>query len=607
MTGGDTDLRTKPVDWDAVFTSTDWRDDHKRRVVILHTNDLHSHHNGTGPLAEYTPDQMEDDVTLGGFARLATLVERERRDLRPGAELVVVDAGDFTCGSVFASLARDLSTELLLMGRMGYVGTTLGNHEMDWNPEGAAAIVDNGITEDSPLRVLASNLVFSDEDPRDDALADLMGDKLLRYRVVQLGQGLKVGLFGLLGNGALQLAPHAEPVTIRPLAEAAEEMVAQLRDEEGVDLVVCLSHSGVTEGDIVGEDETLAAKVDGIDVIVSGHTHTLMPAPVVIGETIVVQAGSYGRWLGRLVLVEEEDGFQLESWETIPVDDACPGLPDVVDSITQWEALVDQTMFQPTVYGYRDLAATTGFDLLPLELVESNLGNLVADAVRWTAGRYAGPVDVAFEANGVIREGIQQGESGEVLVGDAVRVLPLGLGPDGEMGYPIMAGYLTAYELKLAAEVTCGIAPLVSNAFFLQPSGMRFEYDPDGKIFDQVAAIYLGDEENGYDDTPLDLSPDNQDLYLVAANLYLVEMIALINELSGGLLSIELKDAAGNVVEDLDQMRVDVDSATPGVQELKLWRALPEYLLSFAPDGTSGVPRIPDRYKQVAHRIAELP
>ena len=594
-----------PVDWDAVFPPTTWEDDGKRRVVLLHTNDLHSHQNGTGPLADFSPTIPGDDTTLGGFARLATLVERERRDLRPGASLVPVDAGDFTCGSAFASLSRTHGAELQLLDAMGFLGTTLGNHELDWGPDGTAAVVESGLTGAEHLAVLASNLVFATEDPADDALETLEGGLLQRHRIIETDNGLRIGLFGLLGNGAYLLAPHAVPMTIRDPAETAQEMVTLLRDGEGVDLVVCLSHGGVTEGDKVGEDEQIAAAVDGIDVIVSGHTHTLLDAPVVVNGTVIVQAGSYGRHLGRLVLVEGDEGFEVESWTALPVDDSVPGLPESLDRIAALEAALDGSLFAGQPAGYRDPIAVTDFDLLPAEYAESNLANLVSDAVRWTTAAHTpeGTIDVAFEANGVIREGLHAGETGEILLGDAFRVIPLGIGPDQALGYPMLSFWLTGNELRLAMEVTVGIAPLLADSFFVQVSGLRIEYDPDGGFFSKVTAIHLGDEVGGYSAVPLDTAADNPTLYHVAANLYLGQMLGVLKDFTGGALAIDPKDAAGTPYPAPVDALLDTDPEQPGIQELKLWQTLPEYLATFPVDPDSGLPRIPERYRQAQGRI----
>jgi 5'-nucleotidase / UDP-sugar diphosphatase len=596
----------EPVDWDAVFTKTDWPDDGKRRVIVLHTNDLHAHHNGTGPLWDFTPETVNDDSTQGGFARLATLVERERRDLRPGAALLGLDAGDFSYGSAFAALAPEHGTELKLMDAMGFVGTTLGNHELDWSPKGLAEVLEKGMEGATSLTVLASNLVFDDESVADDVLAAQMGKTIHPWHVVEAENGLKVGLFGLLGTVAHKLAPRAEPVTVRELAAAAEEMVTLLREQEGVDLVVCLSHSGVGEDGTAGEDEALADAVDGLDLIVGGHTHTLLDEPIVRNGTVIVQAGSYGLHLGKLVLVEEAGGFAVESWEAIPVNDSVPGLPEIVAEISALESKLDANLFagdeQP---GYRDPVALTAFDLTRERLAESNLGDLVADAVRWSASQHApdGTVQVAFEANGVIRETLGAGSTGKILMGDLLRVLPLGTGPDGKLGYPMLSTYLTGAELKLAAEVVVGVAPRLADSFFLQVSGMRFEHDPARPVFDMVTALYLGDEETGYSETPLDTAKDNDALYHVSVNLYLAEMLGVLKTFSGGILSIKLKDKDGNVLEDPHDALLDTDPDTPGVQELKLWRTLYEYLASFPVDEATGLPKVPARYKTSQERM----
>lgn len=601
---GPTDEGPVPIDWDAFFAPRDWTDDGKRRVVILHTNDLHSFVSGLGPLADYTPDWLNGDGTIGGFGRLASLIERERRDPRPGASLLTVDAGDFTFGTAFAYLARTVGLELRLMEAMGYDGTTLGNHEMDWSPAGTAQVVNAGLEDDSHLRILSSNLVFADEDAADDDLEALVGSKILPYRVLTLDNGIKVGMFGLLGTNALTLAPHAAPVTVRKPATAAQEMIDLLRNDEGVDLVVGLSHGGVGEGSVKGEDEQVAAAVTGLDVLVTGHSHTLLDEALVIGGTLVVQAGNYGRHLGKLVLVEDGDGFALESWEATPIDDSVPGLPEVLDVVANAEADLADTMFAGMGYGYQTPIATTDFDLMPVEFAESGLGDLVADAVRWTTTQYdpEGPVQVVFEANGVIRDGIKKGLTGEIRVGDLVQILPLGLGPDHDLGYPMLAFYLTPAEIRSGLEVIVGLAPVVSDSFFLQVSGLKFEYDPNGGVLEMVKDVWLGDEVEGFDETALDLSPTNTQLIRCAANLYIAQMLGVV---SGFGIEITLKDKDGNPIANLEDAIVDIDPVAQGVQELKLWRTMIDFLRALPAEGDA-LPAIPARYAQPLGRMKAL-
>lgn len=596
----------EPIDWDAVWGTTDTQDDGKRRVVVLHTNDLHAHHNGNGPAADYTPGSIGDDETLGGFSRLATLIEKERRNLVPGAELILVDAGDFSFGSAFGAMARTQGTELKAMAKMGYTATTVGNHELDWNPEGLAEVVSKGLEGVDSLTVLASNLVFSDEATEDDALKALVGTKIQPYKVVTGANGVKIGLFGLLGKSAYALAPHAEPVTMRDAVEASTEMVQTLKETEGVDVVICVAHSGVAEGPLAkGEIESLPKDVAGMNLVVSGHSHTLMPEPYMEGTTAVVQAGYYGLYLGKAVLVEDEPGvWTLESWTTIPVTDEVPGLPEIQEMIDGWLAPLKDALFSGMADGYHQKVAHIAMDVPVVEFAESPMGDLVADGVRWAAGKYSagGSVDVAFEANGVVRAGFAKGKTGVVQVADVLNVLPLGYGADGTFGYPLVDFYVTAKEIRLALEVICGVAPAFSDAFYLQVSGLKFECDADGKLFKQVTNVWLGNETDGYSETALDTSDANTTLYHVATNLYIGQMMSVLKGMTGGMLAIDLKDKDGTVHENVKDFVILRDVAGGGKEELKHWDSLYEFLQEF-PAGDSGLPEVPARYGEAMGRI----
>jgi 5'-nucleotidase len=569
------------------------------RVTILHTNDLHSHLDGSGPLADYTPLTTGDDGTRGGFARLAAMIAAARAGARANEGVLALDAGDFTMGSGFSALSATLGPELNLLDRMGFAATTLGNHEFEWGPGSTAAFV--GAARDATeLKVLAANLVFDPADPADDSLAALVDDGTIQpYRVVTLPNGVKVGLFGLLGNGALTLAPEAKPVTIEKPATAAARMVKTLRETEQVDLVVCLSHGGLGEDGKTGEDEGLVKSAPGIDVIVSGHSHTLTLEPRKVDDTWLVQAGEYGQHLGRLTLVKGAGGWALEAYQALPVDDSVAGDAEVDAAVQAYEAQVAGALLQGTGVAYRDVVATTAFDVPSAVLAESALGDLVTDAIRWSATQHVpeAPVDVAIEANGVIREPLLQGATGKILVGDALQVLPLGTGPDHSMGYPILAFYVTAKELKNGMEVTTTAAPLISDVFYLQVSGLKVTYDPKRPAFDRVTAIHLA-EGQGYAAQPLDTSDANPRLFRVAANLYIVQMMAVLTKMTGGKLSILPKDAQGKVLADPEQEAIlDLDPATEGVQELKLWKTLLEFLAA-QPQGQGGVPALPQAYAQ---------
>ncbi len=598
-----------PIDWDEFYAPSDLPDDGKRRVTIVHTNDLHSYFNGTGPISDYNPRRLFSDETRGGLARIAALVERERRRARPGQEVLALDGGDYSMGTAFSALSVSHGAELQLLDAMGFTATTIGNHEFDFGPANLARSLVNGLEGASSLHVLASNLVFDPDDPGDDDLAALMGDLVHEWVVVELDNGLKVGIFGLLGQGAYQLAPSAPPVTVRSPVEAAREMVELLREQENVDLVFCVSHSGVDMGSLPGEDETIAKNVDGLDVIVSGHSHTLLEEPLQIGDTLVVQVGAYGEHVGRLTLVEEDGAMVLEDYEAMPVDSSIPGEPTILEFIDGYEAALDAALFEGLGISYREPVAVTAFDIPRVRFAEAPIGNLVTDGILASVRRALpdAQVDIAIEANGVLRAGLLSGATGRILMADLLHVLPLGTGPDGLLGYPMLLVYLTAAELKTTAEIAAGFAPsLGADSFYLQVAGMRFDYREDANLFRKVQAIYLGTETEGYDETPLDTSAENTRLYGVAVNLYIGQMLSVLESMLPAL-SIVPKDADGNPIEDLTDALVDLAPGATQVEELKLWQTLLELLQHFPIDEEEGLPRVPERYSAPQGRAAAIP
>jgi 5'-nucleotidase/UDP-sugar diphosphatase len=127
-------------------TSAEFR---KKTFTILHTNDLHSNLIGMGPAIDYSPSQLNDDKTLGGFSRLATLIADRREACKSLGPVLVLDGGDFSMGTAFGAAIRETGAELQLMSLMGYDATTIGNHEYDLGPDGLAMAIDKAKRLDS--------------------------------------------------------------------------------------------------------------------------------------------------------------------------------------------------------------------------------------------------------------------------------------------------------------------------------------------------------------------------------------------------------------------------------------------------------------------------
>jgi 5'-nucleotidase/UDP-sugar diphosphatase len=568
----------------------------ERPLTIIHTNDLHSHLLGHSPNKDYSPRELGNDQTLGGWARIATVIGSERG--KRNNPVLVLDAGDFLMGTLFHLVSREEAIELGLMKEMGYDATTLGNHEFDFRPDGLARILNTAARKGKIPLVLCANAIFSEEDERDDSLKEVFDRGIVRPFAVLVRDGIRVGLFGLIGQDAVEKAPFASPLKFEDYRLSARRMVKRLKEKEKVDLIICLSHSGLDPDKARSEDEVLAGEVPGIDIIVSGHTHTKLLEPIVVDPTgtIIVQAWAYGRHVGVLDLAVGDGGVRLKDYRAIEVNDTIMGDAEIDDAIGSYIELINQKVLKEHNLTFQQTIAETDFDLT-IGARESNLGNMVADALRWYLNR--------LEDGRSERAGVTMQSNGLISVSDLFRVNPLGIGMDGTPGYPLVSSYLYASEIKKLLEVPATIAPLKSDDYFLHFSGIKVKYNPYRMPFDRVTEISIEDENGGF--RPLDFSASNKELYRVTSNLYNASFIKIIGSLTYNILNITPKDKNGNPLTELAEALVDADKELPGLQELKDWRALMEYVRSFDdPDG-DGVPKIPERYRGNEGRMVRAP
>jgi 5'-nucleotidase len=577
-----------------------------QKLVILHTNDLHSHLQGFGPEQDYTPLDVDDDATEGGAARLAAAIGAARaRAAEAETPVLLLDAGDFMMGTLFELLGTQAAPELSLLQALDYDAVTLGNHEFDWTPRGLAGILAAATGAGVKVPILASNTVFSEDDEGDDELSALATAGVIRSKLVKSVGSLKVGFFGLIGADAAQVTPQAAPVTFEAIADAATRMVKELREDDGVDLVIALSHSGINS-DGTGEDRELAKAVSGIDIIVSGHTHDSLSEPVHEGDTWIVTAGSYGRYLGELALevtpAKTAGGaakVTLDGYDLGAIDDSIAG-----DAATQGmvDAYIDGIDGALAAGGlsYQALVATTETDLDFPEYQEAPIGNLVADAYKaiGSALEADDPPVIGFDADGQIRAPLQKGETGEVWFSDLFRVVPLGIGPDQQPGFPLVSFYLNASDIASGLELGASDGAL-PNDYVLQVAGLAVEYDLSKPLFGRVAKVSLvtpaGEEE-------LDPS-DTGTCYKVITTNYVAGLLGVVQTFTSGLLKVEAKASDCETLVDPTTRFVDADPMTKGTQELKQWQALLKYVSSFPDTDGDDVPNIPPVYGDVQGRI----
>ena len=577
----------------------------QKEITIIHTNDLHSHILGFSPNLDYRPDMIGGDETKGGLARVATAIKREKE--KRNHPVLVLDSGDFLMGSLFHMLAREEAMELRLMKDMGYDALTLGNHEFDLKPKGLTRILHSAAAKGGMPPIVFSNAVFSKESDRDDALEEAFNQGLVKpYMVLEKG-GVKIGIFGIMGKDAAEKSPFASPVTFRDPIETSREMVKALREKEKVDMVICLSHSGVREAKSISEDETLGQKVQGLDVIVGGHSHTRLEKPIVVNSTLILQASAYGKCVGVLDLVWEDGKARQKNYRLIDIDSSIPGDMALQKKIDSFLETIDRDILRKVNLTSKKVIAQSAFDLTIKE-EESNLGNLIADAIRWWVNKHdSDPGDprtkvmVAIESNGLIRDNLLRGKTGALAVTDVFATIPLGIGMDDTMGYPLISCYFYASEIKKALEVLTSVYPRKGTSYFLQVSGLKFTYNPRRVIFDRVTNIWLGSEEEGY--ASLDYSGSNKNLYRISTNIYNAAFLKIIGKYTYQILNIIPKDLNGKPIDDLTTARVDADKNQAGVQELKEWIGVMEYIKSFPDTSGDGIPDVPEKYRGKLGRI----
>ena len=581
-----------------------------KSLTIIHSNDMHSHFLGAPSNIAYTPSVAGDDRTIGGWARIATVIKKVKQDR--SNPVLVVDAGDFLMGSLFHMLSREQAFELRLLSMMGYDAVCLGNHEFDLKPEGLARILTSARRSGKIPPLVASNVIFSAESKKDDTLETIFDQGVVKpFRVLEKG-GLRIGIFGLMGQDAAEVAPFASPVSFGDPITAAQKMVKVLRETQSVDLVICLSHSGLSENKKKSEDEILAREVDGIDIIISGHTHTKVDDALQINNTIIVQSWEYGKRLGVLDISYDNGHVSLKNYRSVEINDTISGDAAISGQIEAFEAEITRRVLAEEGLSFREIIAETDFDLV-LQTDESNLGNLIADSMRWYINKFdndpSNPPSeplVSVISNGVIRDPIVKGQSGQIAVCDAFRAIPLGIGFDEAqtMGYPLVSIYVYPSELKKTFEVLTSIYPLKGSDYFIQVSGAKFTHNPHRMIFDRVTEIWLGDEENGYQQ--LDYSKSNRSLIRIAADIYNATFLKVIGAYTRQILKIVPKDRNGNPIEDLKRMRIDADRQKPGIQELKEWKAVIAYIQSFTDTDADGLPNVPDKYRdKLGRNVAE--
>lgn len=469
-------------------------DDESYSLRILHTNDTHAH--------------------LDSVARRVTAIESAKTD-----NTLLLDAGDVFSGTLYFNQFNGLA-DLWFMNKVGYDAMTFGNHEFDKGPATLAAFM-----KEANFPFVSSNVDFS----ADASLGGVYNTEVtadpengnIYPAIIKEVNGEKVGIIGLTTSDSVALSSPGEDIVFNDYAESTEATIDAL-EAEGINKIVVLSHIGYTF------DQELADTVEGIDVIVGGHSHTKLDAPEVHNAdtepTLIVQTGEYGQYLGQLDVDFDDNGVVTGyDGKLIEIDakDA-DGNYVIADNeeaaakVAEFAAPLEE--LKKTVVG--STKTILNGERADVRSSETNLGDLVTDGMLAKVKSIVDQEDakgyVTIQNGGGIRASIP---AGDITLGGLLTVMPF--------GNNLSALKMTGTEIIAALEN--GVSGVESGeGRFPQVAGMRYFYDstkPGEKIDSvtgevtqegsRIVSVRIENEDGTYSDI------DPNAYYIVATNSFM--------------------------------------------------------------------------------------
>ncbi len=429
----------------------------EQTLVILHTNDIH------GRILEGAYDGM-------GFDRISSVVNKFRTEYE---NVLLLDAGDTIHGLPISNINQGADV-VAIMNAIGYEAMTAGNHDFNY---GSERLVE--LDKISKFPILAAN-VFNED-----------GENILPSFIIKDFNGIKVGIFGLATPETLYKSHPAgtKGLTFEEPAITAQKMVDRLRGR--VDFLIALVHLGIDETTLYEDSTYSVADIDGIDLIVDGHSHTLLKNGMYINDTLVVQTQDYGKNVGvvkvtfkdQIIMNMEASLFEKVEAMKIPADTKIVSL--VAEIVEKQEDMLSEVIGTTLIQleGRREFVRAG----------ETNLGNLITDAiVDFTKA------DFAVTNGGGIRTSINQGD---ITIRDVYTVLPFG-------NYVVTVP-IKGYQIKEILEIGAAGYPAPVGGF-LHVSGLSYMINVDGKANDRVVNIVVKGRPINMDET-----------YLMATNDFL--------------------------------------------------------------------------------------
>ncbi|MBA4774488.1 5'-nucleotidase C-terminal domain-containing protein [Agrobacterium salinitolerans] len=457
---------------------------------ILHINDFHSRIESINKFdSTCSAEEEGKNECFGGAARLLTAINQTRDALKAdGKNVLLLNAGDNFQGSLFYTTYKG-TVEAEVLNAMKFDAMTVGNHEFDDSEDGLAGFLDK-----VQFPVVTANVVAT--------AASKIGDRVKPSIVLEVG-GQKIGIVGAVANDTAELATPGPNITIAEDVAKISEQVQKLK-QDGVDKIIALTHVGYPR------DLEFIAKIPDVDVVVGGHTHTLLsntdqkaegPYPTLVDnpggyKVPVVQAGQYSKYLGDLKVVFDDSGVVKESkGDPILIDSSFKPDEATLKRIDELKAPIET--LKSKVVGSSE--GPIEGDRKVCRVKECSMGNLVADA---TLARVKDQgVTIAFANSGGLRSSI---DAGDVSMGEVLTVLPF-------------QNTVATFQLKgedIRAALENGVSQIDDGAGrFMQVSGLKYSFDRSKPAGSRVVSVGV---KEGDAFVPLDPAKT----YIVAANNY---------------------------------------------------------------------------------------
>jgi 5'-nucleotidase / UDP-sugar diphosphatase len=413
-------------------------------LTILHVNDTHSH------LMSYGPKDHNGNYTWGGMARLATLIGMNRMT---EPNVMLLHGGDFCIGDFMFQEYLGIA-ELEIMRSLQYDALELGNHEFDLYPQTLEYMLSQAGFPGQGFPVLCANL-NTDGDP-------VINNFIVPYTIKDYGD-LRVGIFGLMTDLTNQIS-NPSPLVVTPPLAVAQAWVDSLRIGHNCDIVILLSHMGIDY------DQAAAANISGIDIIVGGHSHTLIEQPIQIGSTLIVQADEFARYLGKLQVITNNGAIQSWHYDLLSVDSSVPQEPQMASLIATLAGGIEADPRFGPVYTQNISTATVDLDKpIGTGLVKDNsLGDMIADACRSLTG-----TDIAFQPEGFLSQTIYKGP---VRGADIFQAVPYGFDQASGLGFKLATFTTDGMSIIAGLEFSVYNLPYAED-FFLHGSNIAFAYN----------------------------------------------------------------------------------------------------------------------------------